>query len=178
MQFLSAVLIVSFLSSGLAGCNKAAVPSAGSSRAEGSEGEIRTAILAHLAHRGTLNLQAFDTEVTQVAFQGDRAQARVDFRVKNGPGTMQLTYQLEKRNGSWAVTESNPVASNFSHPALGSSSASPDAAPSGVPDSIKESLKDFNAGKFGGSFTRLPAGHPSSAGDSGSSHYKLLHNPP
>jgi hypothetical protein len=169
MKLLTAVLIVPFLSCGLTGCKKGAVPSAGSSRAEGPEGEIRTAILAHLAHRGTLNLQTFDTEVKQVTFQGDRAQALVDFQVKNGPGTMQLTYQLEKRDGSWAVTESNPVGSNFSHPSLDSNSTPPTAAPGGIPDSVKETLKDFKAGGFGGSVTSLPAGHPSAAGDPGSS---------
>ena len=166
MKLLTTVLIVWFLSCGLTGCKKGAVPSAGSSQVDGPDGEIRTAILAHLAHRGTLNLQAFETEVKQVTFQGDRAQALVDFHVKNGPGTMQLTYQLEKRDGGWAVTESNPVGSNFSHPSLDSNSTPPAAAPGSIPDSVKGTLKDFKAGEFGGSATTLPAGHPSAPGES------------
>jgi len=47
--------------------------------------DIRIAIEAHLAQKGTLNLKAFDTVVKHVTLQGDRAQAQVEFHVKNGP---------------------------------------------------------------------------------------------
>jgi hypothetical protein len=80
--------------------------------------EIRRAIQAHLAHNGNLNLNSFDTEVKQVTLAGDNAKAQVEFHVKNGPGTMQLTYNLAKRDGAWSVVESTPAGSNFSHPAL------------------------------------------------------------
>src|SRR5689334_10637272 len=74
-----------------------------------AEDSIRTAIQAHLAHRGSLNLQAFDTNVKQVTINGDHASADVEFQVKGGQGAMQLTYALEKRDGSWSVIESDPV---------------------------------------------------------------------
>ena len=86
--------------------------------AQTPESAIRTAIQAHLAHNGTLNLAAFQTEVKQVTIQGDRAQAEVEYRVKDGPGSMQLTYALQKRDNAWSVVESVPVGSNFSHPSL------------------------------------------------------------
>ena len=122
----------------LAGCSNSGAPSAASpvgtapvqSAAEQTpEAAIRTAIQAHLAHKGTLNLQAFQTEVKQVTIQGDRAQAEVEYRVKDGPGSMQLTYALEKRDNAWSVVESVPVGSNFSHPSLDQAQAPPTAGP-------------------------------------------------
>jgi hypothetical protein len=84
---------------------------------------IRTAIQAHLAHNGNLSLQSFDTEVKEVKLEGDQAQAQVEFHVKNGTGTMQLSYALTKRDGTWFVVGSTPGGSNFSHPALDKSQA-------------------------------------------------------
>ena len=104
----------------LAGCKKSAAS---------TENEIRVAIEAHLSHKGTLNLQAFDTVVKQVTVQGDRAQAQVEFHVKNGPGMMQLTYALQKTGENWAVIESNPVNADFSHPSLDPSQAPAAGAP-------------------------------------------------
>src|SRR5712671_2624973 len=62
----------------LAGCK----PSAAN-----TDNEIRIAIEAHLAHKGTLNLKAFDTVMKQVTLKGDHAQAQVEFHVKNGGGS-------------------------------------------------------------------------------------------
>src|SRR6266446_452926 len=91
----------------LAGCK----PSAAN-----TDNEIRIAIEAHLAHKGTLNLKAFDTVMKQVTLKGDHAQAQVEFHVKNGPGMMQLTYDLQKTGGAWTVIESNPVKADFFKP--------------------------------------------------------------
>src|SRR3982074_1523602 len=66
----------------------AAVPPAAASPNDA----IRNAIQRHLAHNGNLSLNSFDTEVKQVKLEGDHAQAEVEFHVKSGPGTMQLTY--------------------------------------------------------------------------------------
>ena len=79
---------------------------------------IRAAIQAHLAHNGNLSLQSFDTELKLVKREGDHAQALVEFHVKNGAGTMQLTYALTKRDETWSVVGSTPGGSNFSHPDL------------------------------------------------------------
>lgn len=109
------------------------------------ESSIRTAIQAHLAHKGTLNLQSFDTDVKQVTIEGDHATAKVEFRVKDGPGAMQLTYALEKRDGAWSVTESDPVGSNFSHPSLDQGQSAPNAA-QGAGHSLSDTLRAFKAG--------------------------------
>jgi hypothetical protein len=126
--------------------------------AQGPEASIRTAIEAHLAHKGTLNLQAFDTDVKQVAIQGDHAQAEVEFRVKGGPGAMQLTYALEKRDGAWSVLESDPVGSNFSHPALGQGQTPGMNGAAGASHSLADTLRSFKAG--GAPAQPLPPGHP------------------
>ena len=120
---------------------QAGVPSA--------EDSIRTAIQAHLAHKGTLNLQAFDTDVKQVTITGDHASADVEFHVKGGPGAMQLTYALEKHDGAWSVIESDPVGSNFSHPGLDQGQSTPNSAPNAVPGanhSLADTLRSFKAG--------------------------------
>jgi hypothetical protein len=107
------------------------------------EDSIRTAIQAHLAHRGNLNLQSFDTQVKQVNIRGDHAQADVEFHVKGGPGVMQLTYQLEKRDNAWSVLESVPASSNFSHPPLDGSVTNTDA-PSSSANPLSDPTGFFN----------------------------------
>src|SRR5260370_8700001 len=88
----------------LAGCKKSAAS---------TDNEIRIAIEAHLAHKGTLNLQAFDTVVKQLTMQGDPAQAQVEFHVNNGPGIMQLTYAPQKTGRPSPVIHSNPSNPNL-----------------------------------------------------------------
>ena len=158
---------------GLAGCQNtaqpgaAAVPSAASvpspapAADQSPNGQIRTAIEAHLAHNSNLNLKSFDTDLKQVTIQGDHAEAQVEFRVKGGPGAMQLTYQLQKQAGAWSVVESNPVGSNFSHPALNQGQApSTPGTPGAAPGSLADTLRSFKQGGFGTS-QPLPPGHPS-----------------
>jgi hypothetical protein len=131
------------------GCSKSAAD---------TNNDIRIAIEAHLAQKGTLNLKAFDTVVKQVTLQGDHAQAQVEFRVKNGPGMMQLTYALQKTGGAWSVVESNPVNADFSHPSLDSSQSPTGGAPGSNPV-VSDALRNF---KMGGNTTpgNLPPGHP------------------
>ena len=161
------------LSVGLAGCQKSAAPNSPAPEPSSSispsqapapsgspEAQVRTAILAHLAHTSNLNLQAFDTDVKQVNVQGDHAEAQVDFHVKGGPGVMQLTYQLENRGGAWAVIDSNPVGSNFSHPPLNQSQApGTPVAPGGNAHSLADTLRSFKEGASGAP-PALPPGHP------------------
>jgi hypothetical protein len=115
------------------------------SQAQTPEDSVRAAIQTHLAHKGNLNLQAFETDVKQVTIQGDHAQAQVEFRVKSGPGTMQLTYALEKRDGAWSVIDSDPVGSNFSHPGLNQIQGEPSSMP-GASHSLADTLRSFGAG--------------------------------
>ena len=138
-----------------AGCKKSAAS---------TNDEIRVAIEAHLAHKGTLNLQAFDTVVKQVTLQGDRAQAQVEFHVKNGPGVMQLNYDLQKTGKTWTVVESKPVNSDFSHPALDSTQSPMGGPPPGSNSAVSDALRNF---KMGGNSapSNLPPGHPPMTGN-------------
>jgi hypothetical protein len=156
MKAAIALLLAASLSGVLMGCKK------GASSGKDLNAEIRTAIQAHLAHKGNLNLQAFDMNVQTVTVQGDHAQAQVAYNVKNGPGVMQLTYALEKRDGSWAVIESNPVGSNFSHPSL---DGTQNPAASGGKDNLGNSISDMvrglkSNGSGAGGTQNLPPGHP------------------
>ena len=103
---------------------------------------IRTAINSHVAARGNLNTSAFDTEIQKVDIQGNEAKADVAFHVKGGPGVMQLTYNLKKTGGTCAVVESNPVGSNFTHPALDANGApTPGAAPGAPAPDIMDAVR-------------------------------------
>jgi hypothetical protein len=68
-------VLLALVASLISGCKS--YPRAGQPKAQAPEDSIRTAIQAHLAHKGTLNLQAFDTDVKQVTIDGDHAQAQV-----------------------------------------------------------------------------------------------------
>jgi hypothetical protein len=96
----------------------------GCGQATGQEDAIRRAIDAHVGAKGDLNPSAFQTEIQKVTIQGEQAQAEVVFRVKNGPGMMQLGYTLKKAGANWVVVQSNPVGSNFAHPLLDESESS------------------------------------------------------
>jgi len=147
----------------LAGCQQHANSLAGApavTSADASPNDsIRTAIQAHLAHNGNLNLKSFDTDVKQVTIDRDHAQAQVEFHVKNGPGTMQLTYALAKRDGAWSVVESTPRGSNFSHPALDKAQAPAAGGTMSGDSAIFRTLDNFHGG-VAKPPQNLPFGHP------------------
>jgi len=150
MKRTSSIVLALSLVMVMAGCKKSAAD---------TNNDIRIAIQAHLAHKGTLNLQAFDTVLKQVTLQGDHAQAQVEFHVKNGPGMMQLTYALQKTGGTWSVVESNPVNADFSHPSLDPSQSPAAGAPAGSNPIVSDALRNF---KMGGNTApgSLPPVHP------------------
>jgi hypothetical protein len=118
---------------------------AGCGRSGNDNDAIRNAINSHLAAHGNLNTAAFDTEIQKVDVKGDQATADVAFHVKGGPGVMQLTYNLKKTGSAWAVVESNPIGSNFTHPALDANGAPTSSAIPGVPapdiiDSMRQKM--------------------------------------
>jgi hypothetical protein len=121
---------------------------------------IRTAIQAHLSHNGNLNLKSFDTEVKQVTIDRDRAEAQVEFHVKNGTGMMQRTYALAKRDGAWSVVESLSVDSNFSHPTPGQAQAPAAGGAMGGESSVFRALDNFHGRAAVTPPQNLPPGHP------------------
>jgi hypothetical protein len=156
---MKSIVLLALVASLILGCKND--PGAAPSQVQSPEDSIRVAIQAHLAHKGTLNLQAFDTNVKHVTIEGDRAQAQVEFRVKGGPGAMQLTYALGKRDGSWSVIESDPVGSNFTHPALDQGQNTQVHSAPGASHSLADTLRSF---KFGAASAQsLPPDHPALA---------------
>jgi len=123
------------------------------------EDSVRAAIQAHLAKKGTLNLEAFDIVIKQFTAEGDRGQAQVEYRAKNGPGMMQLTYTLQRSGDIWAVVESQPVGSDFTHPSLDAGPQSP-AAPAvgGSEYQLGDALRRFKAESAAPSSNAAPAG--------------------
>lgn len=158
---LAMTLIISAATVG--GCQKTANPASGAAStitAEASPNDaIRTAIQAHLAHNGNLNLKSFDTEMKQVTIDRDRAEAQVEFHVKNGAGMMQRTYALAKRDGAWSVVESTSVQSNFSHPTSGEAQEPAAGEAMSGESSVFRALDNFH-GRATTPPQNLPPGHP------------------
>ena len=103
---------------------------------ETDQDAIRTAIQQHLASNGSLNMAAMDMNVVQTSVNGDQAQANVEFRLKQGGTTMQMTYSLIRHAAGWLVTNSHPGGGQFAHPPMDHNHAgvAPDAPPnSGTP---------------------------------------------
>jgi hypothetical protein len=155
--------IIFLLSVQIMGCGNAAdsspTPSTVSSQPQGPESDIRAAIQEHLTHDRTLNLQAFDTKIGEVSIQGDKAQAKVSFQIKNSPGAMEMTYQLERRDGAWAVVNSSPTAGDSSHPPLDQAQNPANGAPPGANHSLADTLRSFRD-DANGVQPNLPPGHP------------------
>jgi|SRR2546422_7933973 len=112
----------------------------------GENEAIRAAVQKHLAARGTLDLSAMEIDVKQVSIDRDHAIAQVEFRAKQGGGSMQMAYTLDRQGDGWAVHAGTPSAGNIGHPTSGE--APLPAAPSGP-----ATAPPFALGE-------LPASHP------------------
>jgi len=144
----------------LAGCNKGAsspasvAPPSGPTNAEVSsaqpspsaastnkpdEDAIREAVRQHLAGNHGINMSAMNMDITQISINGDQAQADVEFRLKQGGTTMNMSYGLIRHAGGWLVTKSQPGGGQFAHPpmdkdhVMGASGAAPAASADGAP---------------------------------------------
>lgn len=111
---------------------------------------IRSAVRQHLTSLGTLNLQAMDTDFTNISIQNDKATADVSFRPKTGApagAAMQVSYQLEKKEGNWKVIKKSTPGGMIQHP-------DPNANPhTQVPGDVHGKLPNFQEmlGGTGGS---------------------------
>ena len=104
---------------------------------------VRAALQKHLAERGNLNMAAMDMDVKQVTVSGNRADAQVEFRAKQGGPSMQMAYALERQGDAWVVRGGRPLGGEMSHPPTDGATP-PAGAPLGPPPRLSE----------------LPAGHP------------------
>lgn len=108
---------------------------------------IRDAVVKHLAGMNGLNVNNMTITVTNAKFNGDKAQADVDIRAKNGDPNapaMQLTYELQKQGDEWVVLRGQ-AAGGMQHPAPGQLPPQ-GALPPGHPDT-------------GGTSGQMPASH-------------------
>jgi hypothetical protein len=82
---------------------------------------IRDGVIKHLSGMSGLNVSNMTVEVTKATVNGDKAQADVEVRAKNGePGApgMQLTYDLQKNGQEWVVLKGQATG-GMQHPAAG-----------------------------------------------------------
>ena len=121
---------------------------------------IREGIRQHLASLNTLNLSAMDMNLTNVAVNGDSAQAQVEFVPKTGApagATMRVSYSLEKRGEQWVVVKTNTLGGAINHPGAGTNPHGPAQGPvHGELPNFREILPSASPNGNGA----LPPGHP------------------
>lgn len=110
---------------------------------------IRDGVIRHIAGMNGLNVNNMTITVTKVAIIGDKAQAEVDIRAKNGePGTpaMQLSYELQKQGDGWVVLKGEGRG-GMQHPTTGEMPNTGALPPGHPPTSgqMPANHPDFNA---------------------------------
>lgn len=110
---------------------------------------IRDGVMKHIAGMQGLNVNNMTVTVTQANVHGDKAEANVDIRAKNGDPNappMQLVYQMQKQGEEWVVVKGQPSGAGMQHPAPG------EAPPPGT--------MPPNHPQAGGTSGQMPASHP------------------
>ena len=90
----------------------------GCKKARGDQEAIRESVKQHLQTNQSLNLSAMDMSFQQIRVEGDKAEADVQFLLKQGGVTMQMAYFLERHAGDWVVVKSQPMDGQFAHPPM------------------------------------------------------------
>jgi hypothetical protein len=98
----------------LAGALVLAMATAAScSKGINSKSAVERAIEAHLERNSSLALNAFTTEISDVNFEGDNAEAVVKFKSKQAPHmSVQVRYTLRKEGDHWVVQSSSAMGGN------------------------------------------------------------------
>lgn len=69
---------------------------------------VKEAVLKRLASVSGLNMAGMDIDVTNVSFQGNKADAQVAFRAKGSAENMlNMSYKLEREGDVWVVKSSS-----------------------------------------------------------------------
>jgi hypothetical protein len=69
---------------------------------------VKEAVMKRLANVSGLNLAGMDIEVTNVSFQGNKADAQVAFKAKGSAENMlNMSYKLEREGDLWVVKSSS-----------------------------------------------------------------------
>lgn len=107
-----------------------------------SKSAVQAAIEAHLKKRPGLALSNMTTEIKDVKFEGDKANAQVVYVSKDSPDLrVEVRYVLQRQGDQWVVESSSPMGGAGGNPHGGmtipeSGEMSPHAgaaAPSAVP---------------------------------------------
>ncbi len=119
---------------------------AGCQKKVGDQDAIRASIEKHLTGLASINASAMDRDYKQITVNGNQAQADVEFKLKQGGATMEMTYLLERHAGDWVVLKSQPTGGQFEHPPMDKthSAAPADDVHKGMPD-IHEIIKATQA---------------------------------
>ena len=97
---------------------------------------IKAGVIKHLASVQGLNVPNMEVTVTQLSVTGNQATAQVEIRAKNGDnsaGTMNLSYNMEKRGDEWVVLKGAPAGGTLQHPAPGDMPSGSGNLPPGHP---------------------------------------------
>lgn len=89
---------------------------------ESDKDAIRAGIMQHLSGLASLNMNAMNMNIHSVSVNGNQARADVEFVPKTGapPGAgMQVSYNLEKREGAWVVLKTQAMGGMIQHPPPG-----------------------------------------------------------
>jgi hypothetical protein len=143
---LSLGLTVTLLVAG--GCNKA----------KKDANEVRAGIMKHLAGMSGLNMSAMDMEIRNITVNGDKAHAEVEYKLKSGNDKgagMQVSYNLERRDGQWVVQKSQPIGGMIQHPDPSQNPHPNQSGTAGNMPNFGEILKSTGASSPGA----LPPGH-------------------
>ena len=82
-------------------------------RGVNSKSAVEKAVQAHLERNSNLALNAFTTEISDVKFNGDNAEALVKFKSKQAPEmSVQVRYTLHKEGDKWIVQSSSGMGGN------------------------------------------------------------------
>lgn len=126
--------------------NPSQAPAANSDVSGGDADLVRQAVEDHVRNDREINVSAMNMSVDSVKLNGDQAQAKVTFRVRQGGATMAMIYSLERHGNGWQVVGSQPADGQFDHPPTDQThpGLSPNPLAPGMPD-IQQFLKNHPA---------------------------------
>jgi len=132
--------------------------SSGCNKAQRDSNEVRAGIMKHLAGMNGLNMSAMDMEIHSITVNGDKAHAEVEYKLKSGNDRgagMQVSYNLERRNGEWVVQKSQPIGGMIQHPDPNQNPHPNQTGTTGNMPNFGDILKSTGAASQG----NLPPGH-------------------
>lgn len=69
---------------------------------------VKEAVMKRLATVSGLNMAGMDVEITDVKFEGTKADAQVSFKAKGSADSMlKMSYKLERTGDEWVVKSSS-----------------------------------------------------------------------